>query len=504
MKFAIAFLLFISAAHSQESQFEKLLKRNETYKSVVDKFDSQVGASSPNNEDLSKLNTAIDKYIDEKESGNKKAGIEMVDATIVDQSNCSTCPSYLGLSGDVSKILDKIKKGDDVGLANQASLSLNNLKFLYYTVKYEELDGKFSCRKFGNIAQTKTAFDGTLAIKSEELIDIPNLESIQYIPEGGKEIIYLYRGSGAQRNTLIEVQMLPQGKAIIRYFNYKPSAAEIELEREIQKSALAIDLLKKIKGKKEAAPEPEGSYIDITPSVKLRDGVVPTDINLVKAKASAEIVDGINLQTKTAISFNQQAAEIALSGNEGKDWVKVNAVNNTLGTKEIVTVIPMTVTLDEGAKLNLNGNLKNETVIAAKAEDAKVDPKATNAQTVSMSLTDHNNKYLELELYQRPSDKYSKVSASSELKADAIGTVTAKFSSDSVGEKAFSLGKVTDLGGYGKLTTEFGGTQGNNGQKSFVSVQHEVALSKASSLAVTARTNSDRQVTTMFQFKAKF
>lgn len=502
--FLIATAMPASALRAQDSQFEKLLKKNEAYKNVVEKFDSQVGAVSTN-QDMTKLNSAIDAYIAEKESGNKSNRLDLVDSAMIDQSDCSTCPSYLGLSDDVSKVLAKLKKADDVSLANQIGLGLNNLKFLYYTVKYELVDGSIDCRKFGNIHHVSHSLEGSLTVKSENLIDIPNMESVQYIPEGGKEVIYLYRGSGAQRNTLVEVHMLPNNKAIIRYFNYRPSAAEILLEKEMQKSNLAVDLIKKLKAKPEKTPEPEGPYLDISPSLKMRDGVVPTDIELVRAKAKAEIAEGLNLQTKTAISYNQQVAEVALTGSEGKDWVKVNATNNTLGTKEIVTVIPMTVTIDESAKLNLNGNVKNETLIAPKAsDDPKSDLKATNAQTVSLSLTDHNSKYLELELYQRQADKYSKVSASSELKSDALGKVTAKFSTDSAGERAFSLGKVTDMGGYGKLTTEFGGTQTSNGQKSFVALQHEVELSKSSSLAVTAKTNSDRQVTTMFQFKAKF
>ena len=162
----------------------------------------------------------------------------------------------------------------------------------------------------------------------------------------------------------------------------------------------------------------------------------------------------------------------------------------------------MSVDIDADSKLKVDASVKNETVIPA---SDKTDGKISNAQTYNMALTDHSNKYVDLELYQRPIDKYSKVSVGNEFNNDVIGTVTTKFSTDTDGAKAYSVGKKTDFGDYGKLTTSFGSATTSAGERNrFIDLQHEVAIGKSSSLAITARASDDRTYTTMLQFKSRF
>ena len=501
MKLSAIFLtsLFIlPAAFAGNTQFENLLERNENYKDLVDKYDSHV-SEGQTSEGISKFNQALDQYISDKEKGIAGES-ELKDTATIDESECQTCDTHLNLSKDITKIIAKLNKGEDVTQANQIGVELNNLNFMYYVVRYESNDGKIQCGKYGSIDATTKKYEGDYKFMREELVGLPNVTNIQYMPEGGKEVVYLYRGSGSQRNTLIEVHMLPDGQAKIKYFAYKPSVAELNLERAANDKR-TVELLRKIKPKAKA--EPEGPYVDIVPSVKLRDGVVPTDVELMKAKGRATITENLNLETKTKLSYNEQSAEVSLKNEKGSDWVKVNATNYTAGTKEIVTVVPMSVNIDEGSKLKIDASVKNETVIPS-SEKADNGSKISNAQTYNMALTDHSNKYIELEMYQRPIDKYTKLSASNEFNNDTIGTVTTKFSTDTEGAKSYSLGKKTDMGDYGKLTTSFGSTTSNTGSNRFVDVQHEVALSKTSSLSITARASDDRQVTTMFQYKARF
>lgn len=490
-------LLSLTAVHAGNSQFENLLERNENYKGMVEKFDSHV-STGQTAEGFSKFNQALDKYIADKEAG-VTGESELLSTALIDESECQTCDTHLNLSKDVSKIIAKLKKGDDVTTNNQIGLELNNLNFMYYVIRWETADGKIQCGKFGNIDATTKKYEGDYKFMREELVGLPNVENIQYMPADGQEVVYLYRGSGSQRNTLVEVRMLPDGTAKIRYFAYKPSASELKLER-IANDRSTVELLRKIKPK--AKGEPEGTYVDIVPSVKFRDGAVPTDVEVLKAKTQTSLTENLNFETKTKFSYNEQSTELSLKNDKGSDWVKVNATNYTAGTKQIVTVVPMSVDIDADSKLKVDASVKNETVIPA---TDKTDGKISNAQTYNMALTDHSNKYVDLELYQRPIDKYSKVSVGSEFNNDVIGTVTTKFSTDTDGAKAYSVGKKTDFGDYGKLTTSFGSATTSAGERNrFMDLQHEVAIGKSSSLAITARASDDRTYTTMLQFKSRF
>lgn len=492
--------LTTTVAMAGNSEFENLLEKNDRYKGFVQKLSTNVSQGA-NSEELAKFNRALDKYVADKENG-IKGTTEMLDSSTLDQSECSSCSSYLNLTKDVSKIIDKLGKGQDVSVANQAALELNTLNFLYYVIRYETSDGKIHCGKYGSVEATGKSYNGQYKFMSEEIVDLPNVESIQFMPNGGREVVYLYRGSGAQRNTMIEVHMLPDGKAKIRYFAYKPSASELELER-LSRNIIKGDTIISILRPKEKE-EPTGPYLDIIPSVKLRDGVVPTDVEMVKAKTSTAITEKLSLEAKAKISYNEQKTEFSLKDDSGSDWVKINATNYTSGNKEIVTIIPTSLVLDEESKLKIDANVKNETVINTDTKDTAAKS-VVNAQTYTLSLTDHSNKYIEFELYQRPSTEYTKLSAKNEFNNDMIGTITTSFSADTAGDKSYSIGKKTDLGTYGKLTTSFGSTISNtNGSSRFVDVQHEVALSKTSSLAITARASDDRKVTTLFQFKARF
>ncbi len=486
---------FTTQAFCGASQFEMLLYKNESYKGLVQKYESSISEGAAN-EGFTKINEAIDKYISDKEAGFAGA-TELQSTGFIDESDCQTCDTHLNLSKDVSKILSKIKKGDDLTLDNQIGIELNNLNYMYYVVRWESADGKIQCGKFGNIDAVSKKYPGDYKFMREELVGLPNVENIQFMPEGGKEVVYLYRGSGSQRNTLVEVHMQSDGNARIKYFSYKPTLAELNLERAANDKS-TVELLRKFKPKPQA--EPQGAYVDIAPSVKFRDGAVPTDIEILKAKTTTNLAEDLNLETKTKISYNEQSAELSLKNAKGVDWVKVNAINYTAGTKEIVTVLPVSVSLDEGSKLKVDASVKNETVIPASEVDAKI----SHSQTYNLVLTDHNNKYIEFEVYQRPIDKYTKITAANEFNNDTVGVVTTSFTSDNQGAKSYSVGKKTDMGNYGNLTTSFGSATSPTGNNRFIDVKHEVAISKSSSLAITARASDDRKVTTMFQFSSRF
>lgn len=503
-----------------ETEFEKLLEKNDKYKDIVTKYESHA-SDKTNQQDFKTVETALDLYIEEKKQPKVQSSAELQKEAEMDMESCSSCQNYLNLNGDINKVLSKMNLGSDVEAANTATLQLNHLKFLYYTVKYDQTEGNVICNKYGNFDKIKKSFKGDFKLMAEEVFDLPNVNEVQYIPENGKEMVYLYRGVGSDSNKVYEVHMLPNGKGLIRFYNYTPSSAErlaIDAERHAMEDAQALDRL--INPKKET---PKDNFIDLGFDLKTRDKAIPTDVEVLHAGTKSELSSDLVLGTKTKLSFNEQTTEVSLADKSGDAYFVVNAKNKTEGKSEFVTLVPMSVNIDEKSKLNLNASVKSEVGIIH--EDGKVN----TAQTYNMNLTDHNNKYIEVELYQKPEDDFSKVSLSNKYslgKDSSIGmnvsqdnlgnrtfgvgqnysygdsnSIGTNFTQDSSGKRTFSVGQNTNLGDYGKLKTEFGGdTEG----KHFVSLQHEVAIGKASTLSIGARAEDGKQYSAMFQFKSRF
>lgn len=490
--FALSFFFLSLTANTAETEFEKLLEKNPAYKAVIKQIETPT--SDPvQKKEYDKLNDAIDKYIEEKKNPKQAAKLDLVDQARLDMKDCQTCENYLNLSGDVNKILSRLKVDDDVISSNEKILQLNKLQYLYYVVKHENGQGGIHCQKYGklnNIYQQK--FDGSFAIKAEELLDIPNINEVQYIPQGGKEVVYLYRGTGELENKIVEVHILEDKTAFIRYYEYTPSSAELLFKTNVN-SKVEKALGELIKP--ETAKTKGDNYLEMGLDLKTRDKVIPTDVEVLKAQTKTDLSENLVLGTKTNLAFNEQKTEVSLSDKKGDDWLKVKAKIKTDGKSEFVTVVPMSLSIDESSKLKLGGSVKSEVNLV------KGTGVADQSHTVNMGLTDHNNKYLDIEVYQKPRDKYQKVSISNNTKLGDAGDVSLSYSQDSNGAKTYAIGKNSNLGSYGTLKTEFGSASDN---KKFISAQHEVAIGKTSTLSIGAKVGEGKQVTTMFQFQSKF
>ena len=477
--------------HAEDTQFEKLLKSNSTYRNMVGNISSTSG-SSGNSEKLKKITTSLESYIKARDNAAQKSKSEVVNQFDVDNSNCTSCPGFINLTSDMTKIIDRLGKGDKIADANQAVLDSNHLNFLYYTVKSELGNGRYNCQKFGNFDSiVATKFEGNFKYLTEQVFDLPNINEVQYIPKGSEEIVYFYRGSGTQKNMIIEAHIKKDGKAHLIYYNYTPSGAEIMASKP--KGPNPIDMILDATKK----TEPTGdNYLQVGVGVQTGDHFLPNNLNLLKAKTTSQLTDGLVLKTNTSITFNHQTTEMALANNNGENWVVVNANNQTQWNKQFVTTVPMSINIDSASALKLGATVKDE-VTLVNATKGSVD----NARTITLDLTDHNNQYLNFEVYNRDSDKFSKITVSNQINTGVIGQVGLKYEDDNTGVRTFSLQQSTSLGDYGKLSTEFGTA---NGKGTFVGVKHEVAFGEETSLSLSARVGDSKQTTMLFQFKTKF
>jgi len=475
-----------------ETEFEKLLEKNENYKNLVDKYESHVTDDKNTSKGFDQLGSAVDSYIKERTQPKVPSHAELQAEAEMDMANCSTCQGYLNLSGDINKVLSKMEIGrSDIPTFNESKLQLNHLKYLYYVVKYDQTEGSTRCNKYGNLEKINSEFKGAGSYKlmAEEVFDLPNVNEVQYITENESEIIYLYRGVGSDSNKVFEVHIRPDGKGLIRYYDYTPSSAE----RKALQDAETLKRIVSLTEKKQEAPK--DNFIDLGADLKTRDKFIPTDLEVVKAGTKTEISDELVLGTKTKVSFNEQVTELNLANNSGENYFIINAKNKTEGKSEFVTILPMTVNIDKDSKLNLNGSLKQEVGIV------HGEGVTDRAQTVNLNLTDHNHKYIEVEFYQKPTTDYSKVTLSNKYSLGDNNSIGMNFSQDNDGKRSYSVGQNTNLGDYGTLKTEFGSATSG---KRFVSLEHEVAIGKASTLSIGARAEDGNQYSTMLQFKSRF
>lgn len=491
-------LSFTSSPIWAKTEFEKLLEKNENYKGMVDKYDqSSQSKNSTTTEvlkDVKQLEANLDKYLEEKKAPAIPSSAELQSQAQIDMEHCSTCQNYLNLSGDINKILSRMDPAKDLPLANTTALQLNNLKFLYYAVKSDMFDGVTSCKKYGNSSTKETKFPGTFKLLAEEAFDLPNVHEVQYIPEGGKEVIYLYRGVGSDSNKVYEVHMMANGKGYISLYHYNPSSAEKLAQDEYETYKKIRELTKK--SPKELPKE--DNYIDVTPDFKTRDAVILTDVEFLNAGSKTELSEDLVLGTKSTLSYNQQETELNFADSKGESWIKVNAKNKTEGKSDFVTVVPMSLSLDEKSKLNLNTTLKSEVGIVHK------DKAISNAHAVNMNLTDHDNKYLEVEVYEKPADEYRKISFSNKYSLGNSNSVGMNYSKDTDGKREYSIANHTNLGDYGTLKTEFGESSSN---RKFISAQQEVAIGKTSTLSIGVRTEdgkTGRDTSANLVFQSRF
>lgn len=477
---------------AEKTEFEKFLEKNSTYKSLTEKLESAPAADPHVKEGFNTVHRALELYIEEKRNPAQPSKAELLKEAQVDMQGCPTCQSYLNLSGDINKILKKMDKGTDIGAANEATLQLNHLNFLYYVVKYENSNGGVQCNKYGNFEKINNSrFGGSFQLVAEELFDLPNVNEVQYIPQNGKEVVYLYRGTGAHKNSIIEVHILPDGKALLKYYDYTPSSAE----RLTQKNNSPLDAaLTTILKPKEEKPKGD-NFIQLGLDVKTKDIIVPTDLEVMKAQSKTDLTSDLVLGTKTNLSFNEQKTEVVLSNKAGEPWIQVNAAHKTEGRGEFTTILPLSMELHSDSQLGIKGNVKSE--VGLKIATREIE----QAHTVNLGLTDHNHKYINFEVYHKPEENYSKVTVSNNYNLGALGDIGMNYSQDSKGDRKYSIGKNTNLGNFGTLKTEFGS---GSSSKPFIALQHEVAIGKSSTLSIGAKAESGAQVTTMFQFKSKF
>lgn len=508
--------LFVKSVHA-ETPFESVLKRNQDYKEITEKLESK--------EWFNKGTEKVGEFIEKKRNEKPLSATEQAELYYqgnVSEKPCVHCPQYLNLVREVNKVVAKTKEsGESVQSYNDRMIELNKLKFLYYATREVNEAGQETCQKWNTFDPLqKVELGGNTKLIAEEILHMPNVTSIQYIPQGNeKDVYYYYRGEGAQRDVIIEVKMSQNGEGRVRYFKYQPQDEYVPIRDLPDLGTTTSSFFAK---KNE---EPKGdNYFDLKMDVKTRKLVLPTDVEIAEAGTTTELNENIRLKSKTNLAFNTQGTSVALADSTGDDWVRIEAKNQTQGDTSFATTIPVEINLNKENNLKLGGALSREMVRDFNKSNSTFD----NTNTVKLGLTDHNHEYLNAEVISKEeglrnvalSSKYSlgdvgnvsgkyefdsegskKYTIGNETNIGSNTSITGKYEFDNKGNRAYSVGNKTDMGRYGTLTTSYGVTQE---RKQFIEFGHEKKISDNASMVLSLKTGRDQETTVMYQFQAKF
>lgn len=265
---------------------------------------------------LETIDQAID--LQKQRTANQKA--EYYYETVVDEkAPCTHCPEYVSLIKEVNKIVEQIPLPDDVTRANRQLVEIDRLKFMYYEI-VAAANGTETCSIFDNSDPSRPngIERDKLTLIAEQLIDLPNITSIQFYPQPpAKEKRYFYRGEGLQSHILIEIIVKEDRTALIRYHHYFPYLVP-----------------------------------DIGGSIANKE----RKLNELELGSS---VGGLQVDTKTVVNLSDQTTTASVNG-EKREWVTIEARHRNENDVSLKTIIPMEISLSEESGVKVAGNISHE------------------------------------------------------------------------------------------------------------------------------------------------
>jgi hypothetical protein len=225
-------------------------------------------------------------------------------------NSCDECPQHLKLTSSINQILHKLRTDPNVVKHDELPVSINRLKFLFYVVKSQTVDGKVKCERFKASTfelQTKK-FSGKMDLMAEEIFKFDGAMSFQLLDPKKDEIIYYYRGMGNQKNIIIQAVLSREGGKF-RYYNYQPS--------EQEKNPYNLP--------------------DTGRSVKKADTAV------LKGDVSHFLGSSINMNALTKISLKGNETTLQMEDINGKKMVVVNVSTSIKGEVSKKVIVPLEI-----------------------------------------------------------------------------------------------------------------------------------------------------------------
>ncbi len=398
---------------------------------------------------------------------------------INNDKTCSHCPKYLLLTEQVNKVAQKIAQDPKLSISDELPVNINRLKFLYYTEAMRNENGEIVCKRYMDLTPDlkPTKFDGQFKLIAADALKYEAVTDVQFLNPDVEEVVYYYRGDGDQKDIIVQAIFTKKGGRF-RYFKYTPTEKELnpynlpDLKQESGsfkvESFLADDTNLKNNATKEApavspapaatVPTVQGSY-DVNFGTKYENfnhTPIPRNIHFVDAKVDHEIFGGVKIQGSSDTSLRGNQARMALKNADGNDLLLVDVDTKMSGKTEHNIRIPYSVRVFDSAP-KVQGNLQT----------------GTNADLVTVSVTDNNVEYLRTVYRKNHATNTESYVVARDIAVDAHETVSMQY------------------------------IKGDDG-KSYASLRDARTLKNNVTLVLDVRVDQDRKATLFYQVSSQF
>jgi hypothetical protein len=348
---------------------------------------------------------------------------------------------------------------------------------------------------------------GSLKLAAEQALALPDVNHVQFYEGRGKEVHYYYKGEGAEANNVIEVVIMPDGKAIMKYYKYDngfnlPALGDVPRDR--------------------IATGDKDNYIEFKPTVETKNMVLPTDIGFGSMGTKYSLTDTLDLRNKTEFAFNKQETNVSVADKDGNKFVVLEGENITDGKKKVDAVVNYDFGLSDDSKLKLGTGVGNTT----ETNTNDFSDGVTNKQSVRLGLTDHNNEYITTKTFVDEQgvsavnlgSKYkagdgsvggnveitregSKTYSIDVLDQGYLSNAGIKYSQDDLGAKTYGVNSGVALDKSLRLSTEYSRSD-SVGQAVSLNLQKKV--SENTSMVLSVGKSEKDGASVMYQFQSKF
>jgi hypothetical protein len=495
----ISIFFLISNLSFAETALTRELLNNPNYKEIYEQI--------KNDEALSTAGTTVQDAIKRQSEleSDPSARAKLYYQEKLDSSPCPHCPKYLDLVLSVNNIVEKIDTSD-VALGNEKIAQLSKLKFLYYLTK-SEIDGKSVCNKSSRVdpISEKALREGSIKLLAEKALSLPNVTDVQFYEANQKEVHYFYQGEEEDNNTIIEVVILPDRTAVLKYYRYESGIKLPDIGSRTQTLA-----------------NQDKNFIEINPKIETENLVLPTDISFGKARTSIDLPGGLELKHDSDFAFNQQKGNVTILNADGEKFLLLEGVNNSGGSKGGSAIVNYNFLLDKDSDLKLGTAVGTNVEIGNSLREGI----KKSEQNFELGLTDHNNEYFKVKSVV-DSTGLTSYGASNKLKL-GDGAIGGQFNFDKTGEKTYGVnlekqgifdrvgakyiytatGEKKYAASVGAtvardtiLTTEY--TNGG-GKSSSIAMNFEKKINETTTMVLTVNNSKESGTNLMYQFQTKF
>lgn len=393
---------------------------------------------------------------------------------IKNEKGCSHCPKYLLLTEQINKVVDKIAKDPKSSVSNELPVKINRLKFLYYTQALRDQNNDIKCQRFMDITPDlrPTKFDGQFKLIAEDALKFSAVSEIQYMNPNLEEVVYYYRGEGADKDIVVQA-ILTKGGGKFRYYRYTPSEKEVnpynlpdmnqtyagpERAPTPADNVIAPDVAPKASSLVGGTPSALDNYkLKFKTELEKRNRFIPRNLHLIEASMEQEVAAGVSVKGSSDTSVKGNVAHLAVK-NGTSDLILVDLDTKLSGATEHRITIPYSLRMLETLPgIAVQGKLQHE----------------NNAAIVTMSLTDQ-----------------------------AVELVRSEYRRNSTnGKDSFVLARDLQIDNRQTVSMQVGKDEENN---KYAALQHVKTLKNNISLVLSVRVDQDKKVNLYYQISGKF